>query len=136
MTISQQRGFTLIELMVVVAIVMVISVFSLLEARRVRMNVNDTAAAQVIRSLAIATELYAVKNQGVYPADLDTLVEADPPYFYENICDEVARRGYLYTCSFLNGYTIEAVPQICGQTGTKHLTAEAGLRSADAGCEG
>jgi prepilin-type N-terminal cleavage/methylation domain-containing protein len=91
-TVSRQTAFTLIELLIVVAIIAIlaaIAVPNFLEAQ-VRSKVSKTVSD--MRSLATALETYAVDNNGWYPPNVEyhdrtprTNIDADSAYFHARV---------------------------------------------------
>jgi prepilin-type N-terminal cleavage/methylation domain-containing protein len=81
------RGFTLVEIMIVVAIIALLAAISIPGVLRAKVNANDAAAASYMKSLSTALEMYAAGNSARYPAvdDLSALAASDfatssPPY--------------------------------------------------------
>lgn len=65
---SKNRGFTLIEIMVVVIILSVIAGIILLSVNEVRKGSRDTQRKSDLQQLQLALKLYAVANDG-YPTE-------------------------------------------------------------------
>jgi type II secretion system protein G len=99
---SAQRGFTLVELMVVVAIIALIAgiiIPNYVHARR-QASVSDTEAN--LKQIATALELYFTDNL-VYPTGNQTTVDpqlfggTNNSYLNSTPTDDVGRQAYLYT---------------------------------------
>lgn len=73
-------GFTLIELMIVIAIIGILAAVLTPVLIRARFKTYHTACVQNERNLATALELYGLENEQLYPADLNTLTNGARPY--------------------------------------------------------
>src|SRR5512140_3820930 len=72
----KQKGFSLIELLIVVAIILIIAAIAIPNLPRSRMAANESAAAQTIRTLNTAEVSYSTTYAQVGYAD--TLAELGP----------------------------------------------------------
>jgi prepilin-type N-terminal cleavage/methylation domain-containing protein len=76
---QKQKGFSLIELLIVVAIILVIAAIAIPNLLRARMAANDSSAAASVRSINTAEIAYSGAFPSIgYPAALTTLGGADP----------------------------------------------------------
>lgn len=129
-----RKGFTLVEILIVVGIISILSTFTLIHLVRARMQANEAIAIRRLYDFARAVEGYALDN-GDYPTDdPDLLVSATPPYYKKNICDGNPRAGYLFSISDADLYTLDATPVDCNRTGSKDFTITAGLRMSESDC--
>lgn len=126
-----RKGFTLVEVMIVVAIIALLAAIAIPNVLRGRTTANETAAVGNARALMSALEMYrAVNNQ--YPAATDWVLEMyttpDPdfgPPSFEVAMTASTVQGYnwTYTRATAQTYTLSAVPQTLGSTGTRAFFA-------------
>lgn len=131
---SKAKGFTLVEIMIAVAIVALLAVIAIPGVRRARITANESVARATLKTISNGCELYAAANYGQYPTAIEDLIEAGPPYLNEDYT-AVSRRGYDFACGNLavTGYSCTATPTICGTTANTAYTITTGgvLTSAD-----
>jgi len=72
--LRQQRGFSLIELLIVVAIILVIAVITVPNLLRARIAANESSAVQTVRQISTAETSYHISFPQVgYAPDLPSL---------------------------------------------------------------
>ena len=79
--IKNQRGVTLVELMVVVAIIAIIAAIAITLYQDVQKKARLAADQGTIAALRSASAIYYGKNDGAFPSGgtLNTLVQPSPP---------------------------------------------------------
>ncbi len=140
-------GFTLVEIMIVVAVIGVLAAIAIPNSLRVRMNVNEGAIRAELRAFSTASESYrSFLKPPSYSPDIDTLVTQS--YINGSWLNPVGKSGYSFVYQVADShatYAIEANPVTPGTTGVRSYCidqsgalvsgAEAGLAAAE-GCVG
>jgi len=129
-----KKGFTLVEIMIVVAIIALLAAIAIPNLLRQRITANESAAQATLRTISTAFETYAAAHDGQYPTDVAAqLVGVTPPYINENYitkCTATAPcSGYAYAVSgslAVTGYTITGRPTSCTTSGTKSFSVSTG----------
>lgn len=121
------KGFTLVEIMIVVAIIALLAVIALPNLLRAKMASNDAQAKATIRTLSTASETFANENDSLYPTDVTSLTSPVPPYIVMVDPCGTTRNGYTFTCTMtVGGYTFVATPSSVGSSGTTTYTMTTG----------
>lgn len=118
-----RKGFSLVEIMVVVAILGTIAAIAIPNLLQARVTANAAGAKANVRSLSTAAETFSINNNGNYPtsvAELAGFISSAGSYCGQTV------QGYTYTCTLAStGYTISAAPATA-QNGGPTYTATTG----------
>ena len=122
---KQQRGFTLIEIMIVIAIIATLAAMAISSMLRSRVNANEMAAVAGLRTISTgAQNYYAQSSPHAYPAVLSDLGAAgsDPPYV-DGVLASGQKQGYTFTYTLVDAdsFTCLADPVVVGKTGNRHF---------------
>jgi prepilin-type N-terminal cleavage/methylation domain-containing protein len=123
---AAERGFTLIELMIVIAIILIIAAIAVPKLSSQRQNAQEMAAIQQIRTLHQAQ----IQYYGQFGRYASTLAELGPPasgsagpqaadLIPKSLADGKGT-GYLFTVTGTpSGYSINANPEQFGSSGRR-----------------
>ena len=115
------KGFTLVEIMIVVAIIALLAAIAIPNLLRARHNANEAAAVASLRTISTTEESYrAAQNPPTY-GTLAQLSGANPAYIDATL-GAGAKQGYNFAMTAgptANTYTVTATPQVATQTGTR-----------------
>ena len=141
--VKKNKGFSLIELMIVVLVIGIIAAIAVPNLTKSKMAAHESSAISAVRTLVTAQITFAVKSgSGDFAADLVSLQGA-------NLIDSVLGSGTAEAYSFsLSGsgvqYTIDARPLVYGSSGIRsfftdesgairYTTADAAATASDPG---
>lgn len=132
-------GFTLVEIMVVVAIVVVLATLAISLMLRNRITTNEAIAIAGLRTISSACQsYYATTIPHLYPDSLATLgpEQSEPPYIDSALASS-SRSGYDYTYQpGVDGasFILRAEPVVYRRTGNRYFyTDETGKTTAKEG---
>lgn len=130
----QQRGFSLIELLIVIAIILIIVTVALPKLNKARMYAQETAALKAIQTINTAQ----VQYNSQFGRFAQSLTELGPPASGADtaaganlISSDLAsgeKQGYKFTLAGTpTGYTISAVPSAFNSTGSRTFFSDQSL---------
>jgi len=125
-----RTGFTLIEIIIVVAIVMTLATLAISSVLRARHNANEMAAVASCRTLVTACQnFYAASYPHVYPSGLlDMVLPVSNPPYIDSVLASGTKQGYSFTYALVDSesFTFNAAPVSPGKTGSRYFFADEG----------
>ncbi len=127
---KNQKGFSLIELLIVVAIILIIAAIAIPNLLRSRMAANEASAVGSLRTLNTAAVTYSSAYPSVgYPASLAVLAPATTATsaaadLVDSVLSSGTKSGYAFTWTAgagtpSTGYSINANPVSPNTSGTR-----------------
>jgi len=123
MTKQRNQGFTLIEIMIVAAIIAIVAAIAIPSLLRARIQANEASAIESLRMIVTAeAAFHADRNQ--YATAFDPLITAEPPFMES--ADQPEKNGYtLEMGGTPDNFQATATPHEFGITGYRGFFVDA-----------
>lgn len=128
---NRKRGFSLIELLIVVAVILIVAAIASLNLMRARIAANESSAVSSMRSITNAEIAYAITYGEGYASDLSTFGPTDKPdktktdTLDQNLANG-KKQGYLFkvVSATQDDFRIDANPEAPGRTGIRNFCSD------------
>lgn len=95
------KGFTLVEIMIVVAIIALVAAIAIPGLLRAKVAANESFAQASLKTISTSAEVFATTNNS-FPTDESSLTGGAMPYLNRQY-DGQTIQGYVFTCTFASG---------------------------------
>ena len=131
---GRERGFSLIELLIVVSVILIIAAIAIPNFMRSKMRANETSAVSSLRSITTAEVVYSTTYGIGYSASLASLggtsaiVDQSNAGLIDSVLSSGTKSGYSFTYAAtasdstgnIIGYAVNADPAVVGASGDQH----------------
>jgi type IV pilus assembly protein PilA len=127
-----QKGFSLIELLLVVTVILIVAAIAVPNFLRSRMRANEANAVAALRTIHTSAVTYALTYPDIgYPAQLTSMGGANPcsatstaACLVDNVLAQGVKDGYTYVWTGDGStpsvaFTLTATPQAVGSSGQR-----------------
>ena len=113
-----KKAFTLTEIMIVVAVIMIIAFMAIPNMLRANVTANEATAIANLRAVFTGLQIYYVQNSRQYPVNLSDLSGYISPMLASG---EKSGYKFLYTRDNEDMFHINANPRTPGRTGVRYF---------------
>ena len=132
---GSETGFSLIELLIVVSVILIIAAIAIPNFIKSKMRANEAAAVENMRTIGTANTVYLTTYGIGFSSDLTKLsgnlviVDANNAGLIDSVLASGAKSGYSYTYTpgavdssgHINGFDLTADPINYGATGERYF---------------
>ncbi len=119
---KRKAGFTLVEIMIVVAIIALLAAIAIPNLLRARLNANESASIAAMQTISTGAQSFRSANPR-YPATLDSLANDSPPYIDKVLGNTPYQKsGYVFSLTgTTNSFTATAGPIDLHTSGNRYF---------------